>query len=45
MDINLLRSLVTSGAFILFVALVLWTFWPTRKAAFEEAAALPFISK
>jgi cbb3-type cytochrome oxidase subunit 3 len=44
MDINLLRSLVTGSAFLLFIAILIWTFWPSRKADFEEAATLPFRS-
>jgi cbb3-type cytochrome oxidase subunit 3 len=45
MDINLLRSLVTGSAFALFIAILIWTYWPSRKADFEEAASLPFRSE
>jgi cytochrome c oxidase cbb3-type subunit IV len=42
MDINLMRSLVTLFGFVLFVALVAWTWNKARRTAFDEAAALPF---
>jgi cbb3-type cytochrome oxidase subunit 3 len=45
MDINLLRSLVTGTAFIVFMAILVWTFWPSRKADFDQAASLPFLSE
>lgn len=44
MDINLLRSAVTATAFVLFIGVLVWTFWPTRKADFDDAANLPFQS-
>jgi cytochrome c oxidase cbb3-type subunit 4 len=42
MDINLMRSIVTVLSFVLFIALVVWTWNKSRRTAFEEAAALPF---
>ncbi len=44
MDINILRSLVTVLAFGLFVGILVWAFRPARKAAFDDAAKLPFES-
>jgi cbb3-type cytochrome oxidase subunit 3 len=45
MDINLLRSIVTGTAFMVFMAIFVWTFWPSRKSDFDEAASLPFLSE
>lgn len=42
MDINDLRSLVTVLAFLSFVGIVAWAWSGRRRAAFEEAARLPF---
>ena len=42
MDINILRSLVTAFSFVLFVGILVWAYRPARKAAFDEAAQLPF---
>ncbi len=42
MDINDVRSLVTVVSMGLFLALAVWTWWPTRKAALDAAAHLPF---
>ncbi len=42
MDINTLRSLVTAAGFAVFVGILVWTYRPARKAAFDEAAQLPF---
>lgn len=44
MDINLMRSLVTVAAFAAFVAILVWAYRPSRKAQFDEAAQLPFLS-
>ena len=42
MDINLLRSIVTVVAFVVFIGIVVWA-WSTRnKERFDEAARLPF---
>ncbi len=45
MDINVLRSIVTVAAFGLFVVILVWAFRPSRKAAFDDAAQLPFRSE
>ncbi len=42
MDINTLRSIITVVAFALFIGIVLWAYSGRRKAAFEQAAMLPF---
>ena len=42
-DINDIRSLVTLLGLTLFIALLAWTWWPTRKAAHDAAAQLPFV--
>lgn len=42
MDINDLRIFVTVAAFVTFVGIVLWAYSGKRKAAFDEAARLPF---
>lgn len=43
MDINFLRSAVTSLGLLLFLALVIWTYRKSRRQAFDDAAQLPFI--
>jgi cytochrome c oxidase cbb3-type subunit IV len=42
MDINTLRSIVTVIAFAMFIGIVLWAYSGRSKAAFEQAAMLPF---
>ena len=42
MDINLLRSIVTVVAFIVFIGIVIWAWSRRNQARFEEAARLPF---
>ena len=42
MDLNDMRSLVTVLAFLTFVGIVVWAWSGNRKAAFDEAASLPF---
>lgn len=42
MDINDLRSIVTVVAFTVFIAIVLWAYSDRSKAAFDQAARLPF---
>jgi cytochrome c oxidase cbb3-type subunit IV len=42
MDLNDIRSLVTLLGFVLFTGLAVWTWWPTRHAAHDAAARLPF---
>jgi len=45
MDINDLRSAVTVISLGLFLGLVAWTYTRSRKAAFDEAARLPFMEE
>jgi cytochrome c oxidase cbb3-type subunit 4 len=42
MDVNDLRAVVTVISLVLFLALVGWAWSRSRKAAFDEAARLPF---
>ena len=42
MDLNDIRSVVTLLSFGLFLALMAWTWWPSRRAIADEAAQLPF---
>ena len=42
MDINTLRSIVTVLAFAMFIGIVFWAYSSRSKAAFEQAAMLPF---
>jgi cytochrome c oxidase cbb3-type subunit 4 len=42
MDINTLRGLITLLLLIGFIGLCFWAYSGRRKAAFEEAALLPF---
>ena len=42
MDINLLRSIVTVVAFIVFIGIVIWAWSRRNQARFDEAARLPF---
>lgn len=43
MDINDIRSAVTVGGFVLFLALVRWVWDARRRGAFDDAAQLPFL--
>jgi cytochrome c oxidase cbb3-type subunit IV len=43
MDINDIRSAVTVGGFVLFLALVRWVWDARRRSAFNDAAQLPFL--
>lgn len=45
MDINLLRSLVTLAGFVLFIAILVWAYLPSRREYFDDAAQLPFRSE
>jgi cytochrome c oxidase cbb3-type subunit IV len=45
MDVNGLRIVVTVAAFILFVGILVWAYRPARKAQFDDAAQLPFLSE
>jgi len=42
MDLNEIRSAVTLFSLLLFLGLVAWTWWPTRRRALATAAMLPF---
>jgi cytochrome c oxidase cbb3-type subunit 4 len=42
MDINTLRSVITVLAFAAFIGIVIWAYSGKNKAAFDEAARLPF---
>ncbi|QTD44225.1 cbb3-type cytochrome oxidase subunit 3 [Ottowia testudinis] len=42
MDINLLRSIVTVAAFVVFIGIVVWAWSSRNKQRFDEAAQLPF---
>lgn len=42
MDLNDARSVMTVLAMLTFLGIVGWAFGRGRKAAFDEAAALPF---
>ncbi len=45
MEINVLRSIVTVAAFVVFVGILLWAYTPSRRAEFDDAAQLPFKSE
>ena len=42
MDINLLRSIVTVAALVVFIVIVIWAWSKRNQADFDEAARLPF---
>ncbi len=42
MDINDLRSIVTTVSLLTFVGIVIWAWSRRNKADFDEAARLPF---
>ncbi len=42
MDINTLRSIITVVSFAVFIGIVVWAYSDRSKAAFSEAARLPF---
>jgi cytochrome c oxidase cbb3-type subunit 4 len=43
MDLNDIRSATTLICFIAFIGLVVWAWQARRRAAFDEAAQLPFV--
>lgn len=45
MDVNDLRVAVTVAAFFLFIAVLVWTYRPSHKAQFDDAAQVPFRSE
>ena len=42
MDVNTLRSITTVVFLIMFLGIVAWAWSSRNRAAFDEAAALPF---
>ena len=42
MDINDLRTIVTTISFIVFAGIVYWAYSSRQRARFDEAANLPF---
>ena len=42
MDVNVLRIIVTVVSLAVFVGIVVWAWSRKNKAAFDEAAQLPF---
>ena len=42
MDINDLRTIVTTISFLAFVGIVYWAYSSRQRARFDEAANLPF---
>ena len=45
MDVNFLRAMVTVAAFAGFIGILVWTWMPSQKARFDDAAQLPFKSE
>ena len=45
MDLNDIRSLVTLFSFVVFLALMAWTYRPARRKGLDEAAQLPFLGE
>jgi cytochrome c oxidase cbb3-type subunit IV len=45
LDINVLRSAATVVSFVMFIVIVWWAYAKRNRAAFDEAAALPFQSE
>ncbi|MBL8350119.1 MAG: cbb3-type cytochrome c oxidase subunit 3 [Burkholderiaceae bacterium] len=43
MDVNDLRSIATLLMFVAFVGIVAWAWGAKRRAAFDDAAQLPFM--
>ncbi len=43
MELNDLRAVMTVISFIVFVGIVVWAMAGRRRAAFDEAARLPFL--
>lgn len=41
MDVNLMRSVITTVLFVVFIGIVLWAWSKGRRADFEAAARLP----
>ena len=43
MDINDLRTIITTISFIIFAGIVYWAYSSRQRARFDEAANLPFV--
>jgi cytochrome c oxidase cbb3-type subunit 4 len=43
MDLNDIRSATTLFSFVVFIGIVFWAWAGKRRAAFDEAAQLPFL--
>jgi cytochrome c oxidase cbb3-type subunit 4 len=43
MDLNDLRTLITTISFVVFAGIVFWAYSSRQRARFEEAANLPFL--
>ena len=43
MDINDLRTIITSLSFLVFIGIVSWAYSSSQRARFDEAANLPFV--
>ncbi len=43
MELNDLRTIVTTLSFFAFVGVVIWAFQRNQKSRFDEAANLPFV--
>lgn len=41
MDVNLMRSVITTVLFVVFIGIVLWAWGKGRRADFDAAARLP----
>lgn len=41
MDVNLMRSIITTVLFVVFIGIVLWAWGKGRRADFDAAARLP----
>ena len=41
MDLNTIRTVIEVLAFIAFLGIVAWAWWPASKASFDRAAAIP----
>lgn len=42
MDVNDLRTIITTTSFIIFLGIVYWAYSGRQKSRFDEAANLPF---
>lgn len=43
MDLNDLRTIITSLSFLVFIGIVSWAYSSSQRARFDEAANLPFV--